>query len=232
VRVQSTCTGLDIQLTPPRLSRTTLLGPSASFDREIRGTYHRRVRRLVMASWVLLAACSREPTESSRTPAPSTEALRAARAKPPTPVPPRQIPIVDVTPSKSSSAPDASKDTPDLPKLPDVQAPEWKPRTRVEQLTFEMSEEQGPPTKQQVVDYLGLVVPGMPGVTPSRLPKGDTGHCGTYANGLYQRYGNQLSPAQRRAADKYFGKGVLVGCIIDGETLTAAECRARRAQKK
>lgn len=72
----------------------------------------------------------------------------------------------------------------------------------------------------------------MPGVTPSRLPKGDTGYCGTYAFGLFRRYGDRLSPAQRRAAEKFFGEGVLVGCIIDGKTLNAAECRERRAQTK
>ena len=166
----------------------------------------------------------------------------AASARPATPAAPAApaavqhkqpfVPIPAASAAPAGSAKRAKRD--DLPVLPDVVAPEWKPETREQELQMQISERGGKPTRQQVVDTIGLSVPSLPGVTKSKLPNGDPGKCGTYAQMFYRHHRDQLSAAQRRVADRHFNPpGTrVVGCVMaDGTILHGQPCPVRKKTK-
>jgi hypothetical protein len=91
----------------------------------------------------------------------------------------------------------------------------------------------GKPTRQQVVDTIGLSIPHFPGATKSTLPNGDEEKCGTYAAMFYQKHRDQLTPAQRRIADKHFNPSGtrVVGCILADGSVLHGPCPARPKTK-
>ncbi len=173
-----------------------------------------------LALWVAVAltACAqkgeRPQPEGER--ARPVKAKAAVRAKAPPAVPYQQpfVPIPAASPAAGKSGKSAKGD--DLPVLPDIGAAEWKPETRRQELAMQIEDQGGKPTRQQVVDTIGLSVPRLPGVTKSKLPKGDSGKCGTSSLMFYKYHRDQLNPAQRRIADRHFNPpGTrVVGCVM------------------
>ena len=174
---------------------------------------------------VALVACAQQGERLEPEKKRPAQAKRASPAAAP-PVVQYKQPFVPIP--AGSAAPGKQAKRRDLPVLPDIGAPEWKPETREQELRMQIEEQGGKPTRQQVVDMIGLSVPNLPGVTKSKLPKGDKGKCGTSALWFYERHKDQLTPAQRRIADKHFNPpGTrVVGCVLADGTILRGPCPA------
>lgn len=108
-----------------------------------------------------------------------------------------------------------------LPTLDDVELPPWQPETRTEALLVALAEADGP-TVQHAIDALGLLIEGVPGVTPSDLPVGETlGGASTWR--LVNSVRDQLTGEQAAVADQFLEPGTFVGTVFDDGSIRLAE---------
>lgn len=129
------------------------------------------------------------------------------------------LPAATTQPSVTAP-PSTEASTPELPVLADLATPDWTPSTRSEELAVAL-DTGDPITPQQAVDIIGLVVPGMPGTTPTDLPAGD-GLGDAFTLNLASRMRDRLSPAQQQVVDQYLEPGRLVGTVTpSGEVIPA-----------
>ncbi len=113
------------------------------------------------------------------------------------------------------------RDEPELPVLSDLEAPEWQPSTRTEEVLASI-DEHGEATLQDAIDAFGLLAEDLPGTSPSELPIGETlGDLSTRQ--LIEAFRDELTPEQLAVLDAYVEPGRLVGTIrADGTVELAA----------
>jgi hypothetical protein len=116
-----------------------------------------------------------------------------------------------------ASTADPASGAEDVPVLDDLIAPEWHPETRSEELATEI-DESGELTRQQAVDVLGLVLPDLPGVTPSDLPPGD-GLGDTFPLKVAHEFRDQFTPEQQAVVDRYLDAGTDVVIVNPDGTI-------------
>lgn len=110
---------------------------------------------------------------------------------------------------------------PDLPVLEDYEPPPWEPATRTEEIASELSSGTGD-TVQLAVDAFGLLVDGMPGVSPTDLPPGE-GLSGSFTLGLIRSVRDELAPEQAAVLDEYLAAGTVVGRVRADGTIEVSE---------
>ncbi|MDH3755381.1 MAG: hypothetical protein OEU32_16050, partial [Acidimicrobiia bacterium] len=130
------------------------------------------------------------------------------------------LPTPSPEPAETTDEATTVADEPDLPVLSDLEAPEWRPATRTEELALDI-DEAGEPTPQHAVDAFGLLVDGMPGTTPTDLPPGEAlGE--TYTLLLIRAFRDQLTPEQQLVVDEHLDAGTVIATIAADGTIEIA----------
>ncbi len=110
---------------------------------------------------------------------------------------------------------------PALARLPDIVPEPWQPSTRSEQLAVSIGEVEEV-TPQMAIDIIGLMLPDLPGQTPTDLARGDG--LGDYIPvQLAHTMGDRFSEAQRAVIDEFLDAGVLAATITPDGTMVIAE---------
>jgi hypothetical protein len=202
-----------------------------------------RHRRRVSASLVLLitlamlASCTPGPFSQPTAAPTSTSASPSGAGPSPTSGVEPAVPSTVGGPT-TGAEPVADPDH-ELPELEPVQAPDWKPATRTDELAIavagaEITADKPLPT-QLAIDVFSVTIAAVPGATPSTLPDGD-GLGPMLALELISRVRERLSPAQRAAVDAAVPSGtdVEAHARLDGDgkivtPVTAGPGKALRA---